>query len=129
MVKWKPDTKFRAFVKKWLIEYRNMIFAREYKLTIDYLDEDKNKVMISVDLKYLTIHVEVFKPIEILWKKKKYEDLKETLLHEICHILTEPMYDLQVELINGNSIHNNTIEETRERQTQRIANVINNLIK
>jgi hypothetical protein len=51
---------------------------------------------------------------------KKYQEVINTLVHEICHSLTDPLYSKAYERF----ISKNELEDERERLTDHIANII-----
>jgi len=50
---------------------------------------------------------------------------KERILHELCHILTDPLYVKA----RRRFVSNDEIEDERERLTDKMAVILNNLIK
>jgi hypothetical protein len=54
------------------------------------------------------------------WRKKDLESLKNVLIHEMCHPLTDPLYSKAT----SRYASRDEIEDERERLTDHIANVL-----
>ena len=125
------NKEFRKLIKETVQEYRKLIFSGEFNIDIIYdnkLDKDKPKTnaSIDIDLTYLDAKIVIHPPLKKYYGGNKKE-IKRIILHEICHILTEPQYEHIVNLMDGNIVTRKHIEEVRERQTERISIIINNL--
>lgn len=57
-----------------------------------------------------------------MYEKKDYEAIIQCLAHEHSHILTDPLYTIAINGVTNTSAE--FLEEVRERQTQRITNLI-----
>lgn len=128
----KPSEQFKKFIKDNLIDLRKAYFCGEYEMSVEYMDEDKKSgntdcmAEIDIDTTYLNFTVNIYPILERNYKEKKFDKIIEILSHEIAHILTEPLYKVIMDLYKGANIHQNSFEEVREQQTQRITNVVNN---
>lgn len=120
------DEKFKKFTKDLVEKYRVMTFTGEYELDVKFNKKNKdNRVAdIAIDTRYLNATLTVYKLGYEEYKKRGREDYAKIILHEICHLLTEPQYDDILKLYNGKMLLKDTIEDTRERQTQRITNAL-----
>lgn len=60
------------------------------------------------------------------WSEKKYTEVRQILVHEMCHPLTDPLYSKGVDRY----MTKDALNEERERLTDHIANIVlkNNLI-
>lgn len=60
------------------------------------------------------------------FENKKYKEVMKTLVHEMIHPLTDPLYNLAIQRL----ITEKQVEAERERLTDHIANIVlkNNLI-
>lgn len=127
----KKPISFKKFIKNTAIEYRTIVFGGEYKMDILYMEEDKDNRLadIEIDGKYLNFKLNIYPLLEEMYKDKKYKEVAEVILHEMCHLLTEPLYELVCNMVEGKFVTSENLEDVRERQTQRITNTISNLIK
>ena len=124
-MKEKFDDKFKSYTKKLVEEYRTLIFASEYEIDIKFEWEDSdNFAEIRIDTKYLNATLSIYKPLYKEYKANGKKAFAKIILHEICHLLTEPQYDDTMKIFNGKLLHNDTINDTRERQTQRVTNAL-----
>ena len=57
------------------------------------------------------------------WKEGKLS--KDRILHELCHIITDPLYNKAI----ARYVSKDEIEDERERLTDTICIILNNLIK
>ena len=56
------------------------------------------------------------------WKDGKYEALGRILVHEFCHVLTDPLYVIAAEGVSRREGPN--LEHVRENTTQHVANIV-----
>ena len=126
---------YREYIKKLTQYLRTEIFHGEYRFTVFYEDnpkddrEDAERICsaeITIDPMYLNFNLYIYPIIETWWKDKKYTAIGQTLVHEVCHILTQPLYNLA--LGDAAPSQKDPFKEVNERQTQRIANVIDYLL-
>ncbi len=104
-------------------DYRNFLNLDEWKVEVLYMDEycDHNEMVamdMTIDISYLRATMKVY--------PKAWEDcddlyLKQVLVHELCHIITEPQYSLCRANVNPH-LHV-FVEEQREQETERIARI------
>ena len=76
----------------------------------------------DTDPTYLRLGLTIYRDVKDKFRAKDYRDAYAILIHEFCHALTEPIYRIAVDSITNTS--KPFLEETRERQTQRIARII-----
>lgn len=105
---------------------RTIFFVGEYQMNINFVDksqeeETETTATININSKYLTFTIHIFPILQEIYNQNKNE-FTEILTHEFSHLLTEPLYLFAVDAItNPEQKH---LEEARERQTQRITNII-----
>lgn len=128
----KYKSAFIKDVKEICKKLRWEFYVNEYHMDIDWNDKDEDDgkflacASISIDLKYLTFTINIFPNLQEMWTKDK-DKFIEVLVHEFSHLLTEPLYMFGVEAVtNPEQKH---LEEIRERQTQRISNIITPYLK
>lgn len=54
------------------------------------------------------------------WSKKIFSDLKRSLIHELCHVMTDPFYNHTTKRF----VDKETLEEARETLTDHIAMIV-----
>ena len=84
--------------------------------TVSYLSCHINHPYLNVCINYSNKVVEEY---------KEGKDISEHILHELCHIITEPMYLLCFERF----ISQNEIEDTRERCTDHISTIVFRIVE
>lgn len=97
-------------------------------MTISFESEDENAhggriaAKIRIDDRYLNFRISFYPLVAKLYKEGNYRRIAEITVHEFAHILTEPLYR---QAINAQTnMSGEMLEEIRERQTQRMTNVI-----
>lgn len=119
---------YKKYIATLLDHLRREMFCGEYTMDIEYresLGEKSDAIVsanITVDGTYLHCIIRVSDHCHQLYKDKKYKRLAEILTHEMCHLLTEPLYKIAINAITNTS--GDFLEEIRERQTQRITNAL-----
>jgi hypothetical protein len=114
-------------------ELRWAFYVNEYRMDIDFMAEDDSKnenektaASIPINARYLTFRVKIFPVLQEIWEEDK-DRFTEVLIHEFSHLLTEPIYEIAVNSISNKE--SEFLEDVRERQTQRISNIIYPLLK
>lgn len=121
---------FRPYVD-WLVsQLKKVMLLNEWVIYLKFEDDSHVKsdehgsvhAEMSVSMTYLNATMTVFPEAEMLFCDGRVQDAFSTVVHELCHIFTQPFWE---ELHDGSNAH--THEYLRvmwEQQTQRIANVI-----
>lgn len=120
--------KERKFISETVDYFRQKLFLHEWKIHIHYVDEKKEterddhfvSADISCQSEYSVANIRIFP--DFLEEKK--EEQKRILLHELCHIITEPHSEIYGQMLNGRLITPNIEHQVNEKITQRIANII-----
>jgi hypothetical protein len=122
----KYPPKFKKLLIKACQELRDEFYCQEFELKVVFEDEVEGNedvaAHIRTDFRYLNLTVYIRPPILRMYEAKDYRAIGECLIHEFCHILTDPIYKIAVDAITNSS--HQFLEEVRERQTQRITNLI-----
>lgn len=117
---------YQDYVRALCDKLRTEFFCGEYRMDIQYFDEITNEgkavATIRTDTKYLNFTINVSDGVLRLWREREYSRIAEILLHEFAHLLTDPLYDIAIDAITNTN--KQFLEDVRERQTQRITNVI-----
>lgn len=117
---------YKKWIDRVLVMLRNKFFVKEYEWSVGYeKDRDGIGAQIKIDTKYLNYDVTIFKCVEEMYKKGKYQQCFNILVHEMCHIYTEPLYIIAIDAVTNSS--KDFLELVREQQTQRIAGCISEI--
>jgi hypothetical protein len=124
------ERRYRKHVER-LCEYvRGLLYCEEYTYLIEFDDENTDTedtaAEIDIDAVYLNYSLRFTDRCRRDFHSKKYRDLFETIVHEHCHLLTQPLYNWIVLVKNPNNA--GAICGDWERQTQRVCNVIMALV-
>lgn len=108
---------------------RAHFFMQEYTIfyefdydTMAFGESEEIAAQIDVDNVYLRYKIITRGALFDMYTKKRHEDIIETLIHEHCHALTDPLYKMAVDCQTNNTLK--YLEDANERQTQRITNII-----
>jgi hypothetical protein len=85
-------------------------------------DEHSVAAQIRIDDAYLTLEIVIYKCLSDKWHNGKYDEVLESLIHEFCHVLTEPLYRFALEHCPKET--ESHLLMVRERQTEIIKSVI-----
>lgn len=117
-----PTVTDKKFVKETIDKWRKRMFLAEWFIDVSYSDESnpgcsaENSVNIDYLRSTITIHPN-------FWDAPR--DWQEhALVHELAHIISEPMYKLHIDSLNFKVVTPDHIETLREQLTQRIANMV-----
>lgn len=121
---------FRNYIKECCVYLRNFVFCGEYNMDIEYVSEPPTSkyhsgvaaASIRIDTTYLNFTITISDVVYNAYKQEDFDSVRSILVHEFCHLLTEPIYNIAVNSITNTSIE--FLEQTRERQTQRITNLL-----
>ncbi len=82
---------FEKFLETWIETILNTPWFANWRYNIHYnkFDEGNHHLSISIDLKYLEFTLYVSPIAFKTWKENKEMFVREYLIHEMCHILTE----------------------------------------
>lgn len=125
----KYPQKFRNLIRENAENLRKKFYLGEYDMTIEYMEEDYDDASadIEIDSVYLTLKLRIYPAFYKDYQEDNYW-IKRYLIHEFSHALLEPIEKQVKDLQNGLLITNNERVETLERQTQRITNIICDLL-
>ena len=124
-----PDA-FQQHVRELLAYCLAAICHSEYRATLEWSpnpkpDDDAHQsthATVQGDTTYLYFTVTIYPEMLAAFKAKKYKDVGDTLLHECCHLLTEP---IAAPLLQSCSpAEHKFYLQIVERQTQRFTNAL-----
>jgi hypothetical protein len=86
-------------------------------------DDEKSSVRAEVYINtvYLTITITTYPKLFELYQEGRYREVSMDILHEVCHLLTEPMARLMT--VDAAPSQDGPYREVVERQTQRCTNL------
>ncbi len=126
------DPAFRKYVKNLCAALRKTFFAGEYNLDVCWCKEavrepgeeirGEVRASISLDPRYLDCTIHVHQPVYDLWKNNDLYGVGRVIVHEFSHILIDPVYFEGVKGVSKE--RSEMMDDIRERQTQRVANVV-----
>lgn len=132
----KPTRKaYEKHVARLVREFRELFYLHEYTYRLLFVDEldpvtesgtDICHAEIHIDSTYLTFTIEIADVCFELFKQGQAWTLADIICHELAHVLIEPVFELArpaISISQAEFAHN-----TKERQTQRVANTVLNLI-
>ncbi len=124
---------YKNYVRRMVQKFKRDLFLHEWTHDILWAIEDKQHVPklftvaeISTNLSYLRADITFYPQLEKKFNNGKYSDVAETILHELCHVYTEPLYKVAYDLCAP--AMNAQMEVLREQATQRICGAIFALI-
>lgn len=118
----------KHFIREIINSHRGKVFGHSYNIVIKYaLEEAKVDSIgkqtiaeIDIDITYESAKITVYKHMLDKWNNKEYEDIENIILHELCHLVTEPMYEAALDRYTSAA----EIEHSREWLTERINKII-----
>jgi hypothetical protein len=117
---------YKAHITRLTDKLRRHFFLTEYLIRTRYCDVipeyEKAAAAIDTDPTYLEITLKLSAQILDMWRLKDYQMIFRCLVHEFSHTVTEPLYRIAIDAATNST--QKFVEEIRERQTQRIANIV-----
>jgi|GEM_PF-2675581 len=111
---------FEKFAQKVIAEYQRKLLLDRYTITIaprtttEYMECGFRVPYLDVTIGYNP------EKIERDWKAGRKADLTQALIHELCHVVTDPLYAKASDRYAGK----NDLESERETLTDHIAMII-----
>jgi hypothetical protein len=121
-MKIKTEKDFIKWINDLIILYKPILGLELQRIKVT---KDKETKYLSIKFTYpyldptINFSNEAFED----WKEGKLEE--DSILHELCHCLTDPLYSKAFERFTSH----NEIEDERERLTDKIAVIVRNLLK
>ena len=114
--------KTEQVIKKHFDKLVTHLNLQDWKIRLDYMDGDcfKNEMVAmdnTIDLSYLRSTIRIYPVME----ENTKEVILETICHELCHVITEPMYSLCRGVVSP--MQHEWVEEMREQETERICRI------
>jgi len=118
----KADKKFETWVRKQVEYYKSYLGLQ--LLTIEIRKSDTEKYL-SIGCRYPYLEPFIWYSKEAVSEWEAGNLTKKEVLHELCHIITDPLYIKATR----RCVTTNEIEDERERLTDTICVILNNLTK
>ena len=132
MKKKRTIIKYKKAVRNVIKEAKSIMLLNIYNIDIYFNKEDNERGehiagTCSINTKYYDVDIN-FYPIHFdCYKENDDYQFVKTIIHEMSHIITEPLYLEACQAIAP--ISRDYIETIREQTTEQIANIIYNLWK
>lgn len=113
---------FQKLILDTVSEYQKYLNMQDWDIGVIFMeyehDEEPRTAMTNtIEISYLQSTVRVF-PIS---KTMEIDEIKHIVMHELCHIITEPQYSLCRGQVSPHMYP--VVEEQREQETERIARI------
>ena len=113
-------------LEKWALpilkKYQSILLLDDHRLTFEFTKDIEASTMMHhlFQYPYKETCIQYGNSAIESWKKKEKEDLKAILIHELCHSITDPLYDKAC----ARYVDKNSLNDERERLTDHLANII-----
>ena len=114
----KIEKEFQKWVMQMYEKYKSVLFIEKFEVKVE---KDKKERYMASEFNYPYLDAKILYSKEALedWIKDK-KDVERHLIHEFCHIITDPFYATVT-----NWPTKVQLEEARERMTDHIAQIVN----
>lgn len=110
---------FENWANAKLEEWQEILLLQGYTLKkIKKSSDDSSKMIFRYPYKNIEVHYakDVFED----WKNGEKDEAEQVLIHELCHVFTDPLYSKAVDRFPSK----NEIEDEREHLVDHITNII-----
>ena len=108
------------YLHSWTIRTLQMKAAKPESNSEQFSGEDVVASMGS-DNMYMDATLRLYPLAKKMWKEGSYDSLGRDIVHEFCHILTDPLYKIAINGVSRREGPN--LEHVRENTTQQMANI------
>jgi len=114
------------FINKLIQKYLDKLRLDQWKVISHFVDEYKEENDMSVgaeiktDITYLNANIWFYLPVLDNWKDVGINMLKSTIKHELCHILTEQLFNFSTQRY----VEERELLHAREKLTEHISKLI-----
>lgn len=119
-----PSTAFKKWVCQQIEAIQDYLHLQDWRIGLSFDDTDEAEgniatvAFIEVSTDYFKAHI-TFRPFaERLFRDKEYETLHQCIVHEVCHIWTDPLLQLAKKSASPNTV--GFVTTANEQLTQRI---------
>lgn len=133
------DSRYKLYIKSILEYYIDELFLNEWRLFVVFdegeltgmseLSKKEYTTLACIDVRqeYIEAHITIYSKLYEFYKKEKYEEVARTLLHELCHIITDELYSMSVDAHTNSSMR--YLTKANEQATERISRIFYEYIK
>jgi len=115
------EKQYVKWVREMFKKYAPILFIEQYHLKVTPLPKDDDTFLSSTfNYPYLDIEINYSKKAVETWSEDK-KDSERRLIHEFCHTITDPIYELSIERY----VSKGQLNDAREHLTDHIAQIIN----
>lgn len=121
----KAQRSYKGWVRSVVCNLREYFFLDQWQIELVWEKTQEKEGLvasISTDHTYYKATIFIAPLLQTMYKRGDINRCVETLVHEFCHILTDPLYDLAIPVVTHHTHPH--LETTREQWTQHIAVVI-----
>jgi hypothetical protein len=114
----KEEKEYQKWVVKMYDKYKSILFIEKYELKVE---KDKKDRYLASRFNYPYLDATILYSEDAIkdWKKDKVA-AERRLIHEFCHIITDPFYAVVTAWPSKGAL-----EEARERMNDHIAQIVN----
>ncbi len=139
--KWAPA--YRAFCRKLIREMQSTMYFHNYNIDIRYQKKPKEHgkevqfkpvapdhcvtADIVTDHRYYSATINLYPNTHDMWLNGDKYKVAQVIVHELCHILTDPLYKIAVDSVTNTN--GKYVEDIREQTTQQISNICMDLLQ
>lgn len=124
-----PNETFYQYIDRLVALSLSIIGHSEYSPSVNYPKKDHKdsnevysvRAQCCIDTVYLNISIEIFPALRAYYNAKRYREVGLSILHETCHLLTEPLG--RELLVNVSPSLEREFREIIERQTERTTKI------
>lgn len=120
-----PSTAFKKWVCAQINATQEYLHLQDWRIAVCSDDDDQQDGEVGV-VAYIIVSTDYFKATitftpfaERMFKDKEYETLHQCIVHEVCHIWTDPMLQLAKKATSPATV--DYLTTAHEQLTQRIA--------
>jgi hypothetical protein len=112
---------FEKWIKQQIKHYSILLGVQLNDITLERKEGEDEYMSITCTYPYIDPIIYYSESAYKNWKKGNLK--RDRILHELCHILTDPLYYVSLDRF----VSKNTLNNERERLTDTIASIISNL--
>lgn len=116
---------YKQFTRNLVEKLKDHFMIQEWDIQLNWeMPEEHESAAAAINItdQYLFANLFLSDAMQTRWENGDWFAFIDTLVHEFSHIITEPLYVIAINgITNPASKH---LEDTRERQTQRVTNLV-----
>lgn len=132
MKEWEP--KYRKWCRDLIRELQWKMSINLYEIGIEWEKAPKKKDdfqkandhcvtgEISTNHRYYSAVIKLYPNALEIWKGGDKRKCAEVIVHEMCHIITDPLYKIAYQ--TSNDLNHDFVEDIREQTTQHLSNIL-----